>query len=423
MEFSLNNPSNSVARFIAIRYVSAGKRSHLVSFMSAISIVGLSLGVAILIIVLSVMNGFDREIRENVLGIVPHITISSDENLNIQEWIEIEEIASQVSAVETIAPAIQASGIVATNSGNKSVLVTGINPELEAEISIIDQFFVEGDLISLAQNRWGMAIGETLANRLEVKVGDSLNLYSTVININPLTPLANYREFEIVGVFKIGNHDLDNELVVININSAKALFRLRSPFNGLRIRTTDVLKANETLESINNLLPMTVTIDSWSAQFGAIYENIQFSKAIIAFLLWLLIGVAAFNLIVSLTMIIRDKKADIAILRTLGASPELIRKIFIWQGGVIGVLGTLIGILIGIIGSLQISNLIKFLEGILSTNFLDAEVYPIDFLPSQLSSMDVLLVAGSVFALSLLVTIYPARRAAAIQPAEILRSE
>ena len=413
----------SIPKFIAMRYVRVGKRSHLVSFMSAISIVGLSLGVGILITVLSVMNGFDQEMRENILGIVPHVTVSSDENLSSEAWQEIEQTIYASSRVVSSAPVIEVAGVVASEEGSKGVVVNGINAELEPTVSAIDRFINEGSLAQLENKRWGIIIGETLAQRLQVEVGDAVDLYSSSVTLNPLTPLANFRQFELVGVFRVGSQELDAEMVVINIEAARALFRLRGPFNGLRIRTDDVMQADNTRLQLASELPTTVTTSSWTGQFGAIYENIVFSRSIISFMLWLLVVVAAFNLIVSLIMIVRDKKGDIAILRTLGASPKLINRIFMWQGCLIGAFGIAIGLLLGIIGSLQITNIAEFIEEKFSIQFLNAEVYPIDFLPSQLSFVDVTVVIAGVFILALLATVYPARRAAAIRPAEVLRAE
>lgn len=419
----MNEGSVSIPKYIALRYVSVGKHSHLVSFMSIICIAGLSLGIAILITVLSVMNGFDIEMRENILGIVPHVTVSSDENLSSEQWQNISQITHASPAVISSAPVIEVAGVVATEQSSKGVLVNGINAELESSVSAIGRFINIGSLAALEEERWGIVIGQTLAERLDVGLNDRIDLYSPSITLNPLTPLANFRKFEVVGIFRVGTQELDNELVMINIAAAKALFRLRTPYNGLRIRTSDVLQADVTRSQLAAELPEIVRTSSWTAQFGAIYENIRFSRSIISFMLWLLIGVAAFNLIVSLIMIVRDKTGDIAILRTLGASPKLINRIFMWQGCLIGAIGIVIGVVLGIIGSLQITNIAEFIERRLSIQLLNAEVYPIDFLPSQLSAIDVFLVVVGVFALSLLATIYPARRAAAIQPAEALRIE
>lgn len=413
----------SIPRFIALRYVSVGKRSHLVSFMSLISIAGLALGIGILITVLSVMNGFDREMRENILGIVPHVTVSSEENLSSEAWQEIAQTTYGTTDVISSAPVIEVVGVVSTDRSSKGVLVNGINAELEPSVSAIDRFLISGSFSILEQERWGMVLGATLAEQLGVALGDSVDLYSPSITLNPLTPLANFRQFEVVGIFRVGSQELDNELVMINIAAARALFRLRAPFNGLRVRTTDVLQADNTRMQLAQNLPSTVNTSSWTAQFGAIYENIRFSRSIIGFMLWLLVGVAAFNLIVSLIMIVRDKTGDIAILRTLGASPKLINRIFMWQGCLIGAIGIVIGVILGIIGSLQITNIADLIEETFSIQLLNAEVYPIDFLPSQLSFLDVSFVVVGVFVLALLATLYPARRAASIQPAEALRTE
>ena len=419
----MNESPVSIPKYIALRYVSVGKHSHLVSFMSVICIAGLSLGIAILITVLSVMNGFDIEMRENILGIVPHVTVSSDENLSSEQWQNISQIIHESSTVISSVPVIEVAGVIATEQSSKGVLVNGINAELESSVSAIRRFINSGSLSALEEERWGIIIGQTLAERLDVSLNDRIDLYSPSITLNPLTPLANFRKFEVVGIFRVGAQELDNELVMINIDAARALFRLRTPYNGLRIRTSDVLQADVTRSQLAAELPEIVRTSSWTAQFGAIYENIRFSRSIISFMLWLLIGVAAFNLIVSLIMIVRDKTGDIAILRTLGASPKLINRIFMWQGCLIGAIGIVIGVVLGIIGSLQITNIAEFIERRLSIQLLNAEVYPIDFLPSQLSAIDVFLVVVGVFALSLLATIYPARRAAAIQPAEALRIE
>lgn len=419
----MNSNPSSFARYIALRYVSVGKRSQLVSFMSAISIFGLALGIAILITVLSVMNGFDREMRENILGIVPHITINSDENLNIDAWLEIQNLINDNPQIVSAAPVINTLGVAVSDAGNKGVLVNGIDAGSEASVSAIDRFMQAGSLETLQSKKWGLVLGQGLANRLGLELGEQIDLFSPVINLNPITPLATFRSFEVVGIFRVGTQELDSELVIINIDAARALFRLRTPFNGLRLRTVDVLEADAVRADLLNVLPAGLEVRSWTSQFGSIYENIKFSRNIISFMLWLLVGVAAFNLVVSLIMIVRDKTADIAILRTLGASPRIINRVFMWQGGFIALLGIIIGVAFGILGSLQITAFAEFIERQFSLQLLSAEVYPIDFLPSQLSYVDIIIVIFGVMVLSLLATIYPARRAAAIQPAAALRTE
>jgi lipoprotein-releasing system permease protein len=419
----MSDKAPAFSRFVAFRYVSAGKSSHLVSFMSVISVFGLALGIAILIVVLSVMNGFDKEIRQSVLGVVPHITISSTENLNQQQWQEIEGMALENPSVLSASPIIQALGVAVTGDGHKGVIITGIDVVSESRASAINRFMLAGRLDTLQESKWGIVLGEGLANHLNVALGDKVDLFSTSISVNPITPLATFRGFEVVGIYKVGSEELDSELVMVNLPAARSLFRLRTPFNALHIRTVDVLQAEGVRTNLEQTLPDVVDSESWVATLGAIYENIQFSRTIISFMLWLLIGVAAFNLVVSLIMIVRDKRGDIAILRTLGASPQTINRIFMWQGCFIGLLGIIIGVALGVLGSLSVSQLAAFIERSFSIQLLNAEVYPIDFLPSQLNLIDVLLVAVGVLGLSLLATVYPAKKAAAIQPAEALRAE
>ena len=413
----------ALSRFVAFRYVSAGKNSHLVSFMSAISIFGLALGLAILVIVLSVMNGFDKEMRQSVLGIVPHITISSEENLNETQWQEVRTTIRQNSAVVSVSPVIQAIGVAATQGSHKGVVINGVDAALEAESSAINRFMRAGDLSALIDNRWGVVLGQTLANRLGVELGDSVDLFSTAISINPITPLATFKGFDVVGIYRVGAEELDGNLVMINLSAARSLFRLRTPYNAVHIRTVDVLQAEMVRQEIMSDLPGALRSESWVATLGAIYENIQFSRGVISFMLWLLIAVAAFNLVVSLIMIVRDKRGDIAILRTLGASPKDIKRIFMWQGCFIGLTGIVFGVVLGVLGSLYVSQFAAFIEATFSIQILNAEVYPIDFLPSELNFLDVVTVAFGVLVLSLLATIYPASIAAAIQPADALRHE
>jgi len=418
-------PDRAVAlpRYIALRYVSAGRGSGLVSFMSAVSILGLALGIALLLTVLSIMNGFDREMRQNVLGIVPHITLRAEPGLNAGQWQALQSQLTAGAGIESISPIIEMQAVMATEAGNSGVMANGVDPEFEAEHSAIDRFMLAGGLEELGDTHWGIVLGEPLAQDLGVDIGERVRLYSPAIAVNPLTPVVNFREFEVSGIFRVGSQDIDSRLVLINRDAARALFRLRSPQNALWLRTGDVLEAQNLLQEIAPQLPPDVTADSWISQFGAVYENIRFSRDLISFLLWLLIAVAAFNLVVSLIMIVRDKRADIAVLRALGAEPGIINRIFLWQGALIGVTGIVLGLTAGILGSLYISDLARLIESSLGVELLNADIYPMDYLPSSLQFSDIVTVSAGVLLLSLLATIYPARRAAAVRPAIALRAE
>lgn len=420
-------------RYIALRYVTAGRGSGLVSFMSAISILGLALGIALLLTVLSIMNGFDREMRQNVLGIVPHITLRAEAGLNAGQWQALQSQLAAEAGIESVSPVVEMQAVVATEAGNSGVMAKGVDAALESEYSAIDRFMLEGSLNEsgdthgglerLGDTHWGIALGEPLARELEVDIGEHVRLYSPALAVNPLTPRVNFREFEVSGIFRVGSRDLDGRLILINRDAARALFRLRGPQNALWLRTGDVLEAQSLLREIAPQLPPEVTADSWISQFGAVYENIRFSRDLISFLLWLLIAVAAFNLVVSLIMIVRDKRGDIAVLRALGAEPGIINRIFLWQGALIGVTGIGLGLAAGILGSLYISDLARFIEARFGVELLNADVYPMDYLPSSLQFGDILTISAGVLLLSLLATIYPARRAAAVRPAVALRAE
>lgn len=413
----------SLPRYIATRYVSVGKRSQLVSFMSAISIAGLALSIAILITVLSVMNGFDRELRENILSIVPHVTLFTDEPLGEDGWGAVIAQVENHPQTVAVSPFIQVAGVIATPGYTQGVAIQGIDAGNEAQVSSLSRFMRQGSLEDLAGTRWGIVLGQGLADRLGVAVGDSVDLFSTSVAINPLSPLPTFRSFEVRGIFRVGTQELDSDLVMVNLAAARALFRLRTPYNGVRIVTDAVLQADSVAADLRRTLPREFAITTWSRQFGAIYENIRFSKSIIGFMLWLLVGVAAFNLVVSLIMIVRDKTGDIAILRTLGASPGTIARLFMWQGGLIALAGIVIGTSLGVVGALRVSELAGWLEQRFGFQLLSADVYPIDFLPSDLQFIDVLGVIVGVLLLSLIATLYPARRAAAVQPASALRGD
>ncbi|MEX2469944.1 MAG: lipoprotein-releasing ABC transporter permease subunit [Pseudohongiellaceae bacterium] len=414
----------NIPRYVALRYVSMGKRSQLVSFMSAIAIAGLALGIAILITVLSVMNGFDREMRVNILGLVPHITLGGD-NLSAATWEEVRGVALSNSMIESASPVIEAGGVVSGPGGSRGIAINGIDLEDGSGSSFYERFMREGSAAALADERWGVVLGQTLADRLQVGLGDEVRLFSTSVSLNPVTPLPTFRDFRIVGIYRVGTEELDSELAMINLAAARALFRVRTPFNGLRLHTTDVLQADAIASELRPQLPTSdsLGISTWSSRFGSIYENIRFSRTIIGLMLWLLVGVAAFNLVVSLIMIVRDKTGDIAILRTLGASPGTINHIFIWQGALIALIGIVIGVAFGVAGALWVSDLAAWIEARFDLQLLSAEVYPIDFLPSQLQWADLVTVTLGVMGLALLATLYPARRAAAIQPADALRHD
>ena len=305
----------------------------------------------------------------------------------------------------------------------KGVIVNGVDPEQEGQISIIDRFMTSGSLAGLSEGRFRILLGATLAENLGVGLGDKVALYSLNVSMNPLVALPTQRQFTVAGIYKVGTLELDSAMAMISLQDAQALYRYRDTYTGIRFKVEDLLAIRGEAELVTSTLPSGFVVETWTRLFGNIYENIQFSRSIVGFLLWLLVGVAAFNLVVSLIMIVRDKRGDIAILRTIGASPKTIGRIFMTQGCIVGLIGTVIGVALGVFFSLTVGDFAAFVERALDIQLLSAEVYPVDFLPSQIRISDIVGVSVGVFLLSVLATLYPAYRAANVQPAEALRFE
>tara|TARA_R110001606_G_scaffold249094_3_gene397029 strand:- start:672 stop:1556 length:885 start_codon:yes stop_codon:yes gene_type:complete len=294
---------------------------------------------------------------------------------------------------------------------------------MEAQISIIDRFMISGGLAGLSEGRFRILLGATLAENLGVGLGDKLSLYSLNVSVNPLVALPTQRQFTVAGIYRVGTLELDSAMAMITLQDAQALYRYRDTYTGIRFKVEDLLAIRGEAQLISTTLPPGFAVETWTRLFGNIYENIQFSRSIVGFLLWLLVGVAAFNLVVSLIMIVRDKRGDIAILRTIGASPKMIGRIFMTQGCIVGLIGTVIGVTLGVIFSLTVGDFAALVERTFDIQLLSAEVYPVDFLPSQIRIGDIVGVSIGVFLLSVLATLYPAYRAANVQPAEALRFE
>ena len=419
----MSRGSALLAARIALRYVSVGRRSQLVSFMSVLTIGGLALSVTILITVLSVMNGFDREVRENVLGVLPHATVMTQERPRTASWAPLQEEIQALEGVVQTAPVLSANGVLAGPLGSKGVLVNGVDAEQESRLSALPAFITAGSLQALSEKRFQLILGQTLAQRLGLEIGDTASLYSLNVSINPVAPLPVQRRFTVAGIFRVGTQELDENMVMIALPDAQALYRQPDSFDSLRVRTDNVLAVNQLRPQIDRLLPQGFYLETWTQWFGAIYENIRLSRTIVGFLLWLLVAVAAFNLVVSLVMIVRDKRPDIAILRTMGASPAMIGQIFMLQGCLIGVIGTGLGLLSGSLLALNVSDLFAAFESMSGTQLLSAEVYPVDFLPSQLRVADLITVSAGVLVLCLLASLYPAWRASSVLPAEALRAD
>ncbi|AOS38526.1 MULTISPECIES: lipoprotein-releasing ABC transporter permease subunit [Pseudomonas] len=409
--------------FIGTRYTRAKRRNHFVSFISLTSIIGLALGVVVMIVVLSVMNGFDHEMRTRVLGMVPHATLESGEA--ISDWPSLAAKVKQNPQVLAVAPFTQMQGLL-TNDGKVSkVLLNGIDPGLERQVSIIDNFMQQGKLDDLAPGSFGIVIGDKAAAKLGVAIGDKLTFVAPEVTVTPGGMFPRMKRFTVVGIFHVGAGELDGYLGVTNLQDLARLHRWKpDQVQGLRLKFDDLFQAPRVAWTIAQQLGEDrYYARDWTRTHGNLYQAIRMEKAMIGLLLLLIVAVAAFNIISTLVMVVNDKKGDIAILRTLGATPGQIMRIFMVQGTVIGVIGTFVGALVGMFAALNVSAAIAALEGLIGHKFLNADVYFIDYLPSQLQADDVLMVCGAALVLSFLATLYPAWRAARTQPAEALRYE
>ncbi len=385
--------------------------------------IGLALGVVVMIVVLSVMNGFDHEMRTRVLGMVPHATIESGDP--ITDWKALAARVQENSEVLAVAPFTQMQGLLTHEGKVQKVLLNGIDPAQERKVSIIDNFIQQGKLDSLEPGSFGIMIGDKAAAKLGVAVGDKLTFVAPEVSLTPAGMFPRMKRFEVTGIFHVGAGEIDGYLGLTNLDDLARLHRWKpNQVQGLRLKFDDLFAAPRTSwEIVQELRENNFYSRDWTRTHGNLYQAIRMEKAMIGLLLLLIVAVAAFNIISTLVMVVNDKKGDIAILRTLGSTPRQIMAIFMVQGTVIGVVGTLIGAALGILAALNVSAAISALEGLIGHKFLNADVYFIDYLPSQLMAQDVFQVCGAALVLSFLATLYPAWRAARTQPAEALRYE
>lgn len=405
---------------IGLRYVRAKRRNHFISFISLTSMLGLTLGVAVLILVLSVMNGFDRELRTRILGMVPHTQIEKPSGMT--DWQSLAERLTQREHVIGAAPYIEQQGMFSVGGRNHGAMVNGIEPDWERRVSIIDEHMSRGSLDDLVPGEWNVVLGSILARQLGVGVGDSVTLLVPEASITPAGVFPRLKRFTVSGIFSVGA-DLDANLAYANIEDMQTLARMGDDVGGLRLELDDLFKAGSVTQSIIDDLGAGYRGLDWTYTRGNLFQAIQMEKRMIALLLTVIIAVAAFNIVSTLVMVVTDKHADIAILRTIGATPRSIMGIFMVQGLAIGVIGILIGVGLGILLALTVSDIIAFVESTFGIHFLDAGVYFISELPSQLLWSDVGKIVVSAFVLTFLSTLYPAWRAARVQPAEVLRYE
>jgi lipoprotein-releasing system permease protein len=412
-----------LALYIGLRYTRAKKRSHFVSFISLASMLGIALGVTVLITVLSVMNGFDYEIHNKVFSMARQVTVRNIVQ-NDDDWQIVKDEAEKNPEVIAGAPFVYGQGMLSKNGVVRGVAVNGVLPKLESQVSQMQKTVIAGSMSDLKPGEFGIVLGQEIASNLMVGVGDKIVLITPSATMTPVGIEPRFKRFTVVGVFHVGEgFGFDAGMAFIDLQDAQKLFALGDSVSGLHLKIKDLYRAPLVSEELAQRLGSDYYVSDWTNEFGSYFKAIRMEKTTMFVVLLFIIAVAVFNLVSSLVMTVNDKQSDIAILRTLGASPRMVMSIFIVQGGIIGILGTLLGVVGGILLALNAPELVRLLEQILHTQFISAGVYFIDYLPSRLAWADVWHVGLIALIMSLLATIYPAWRASKTQPVEALRYE
>lgn len=412
---------NPYELFIGLRYMRAKRRNHFISFISLTSVIGVALGVTALITVLSVMNGFHKELTDRTLSMASHATIL-ERNENLSNWRIVAQQVESHLEVEGVAPYFRAEGMLVNDKQVSGTVIRGILPEEEIKVSEITEKMIEGDLANLKAGEFGIILGKELSRSLHVLTGSKITLVAPQANITPAGILPRLKRFTVVGVFEVGMQEFDSALALIHLDDAQKLFRKTSP-NGLRIKTTDIMRAPIISRDVMKQIPGQYWIMDWTQRHANLFHALRTEKIVMFVILTLIVAVAAFNIISTLVMTVTDKQSDIAVLRTLGASPKSIMLIFMIQGTVIGLVGTILGVLGGVWLASNVEWIVQGIEQTLNVDFLNENIYYISTLPSELKWEDVTVISIVAFLFSLLSTIYPARQAANTQPAEALRYE
>ena len=408
--------------YLGLRYTRARRRNHFVSFISLTSMLGIALGVTVLITVLSVMNGFQTELRSRILGMVSHATVQGF-NEPLQDWRGVLGRLDDDPRVAGAAPFVDGEVMLTHGSQVTGALIRGVDPSLEPRVSEVGGHMVAGALDALVPGEWNIILGRSLALSLGVGVGDRVTVVSPEARMSVAGVLPRIRRFTVVGLFSVDMSQYDRSLAVMHLEDAAALFRLDRGVTGVRLRFDDLMAAPRLSRAIAAELPGVLRVTDWTMQHRNFFRAVQTEKTAMFVILLLIVGVAAFNIVSTLVMVVTDKQADIAILRTLGAAPRTIMAVFVVQGSVIGVIGTLLGVAGGVALALNVETIVPLIEQLLGIRFLSPDVYLISELPSELHTEDVSRITVAALVLSLLATLYPAWRAAKTQPAEALRYE
>ncbi|WP_345291249.1 lipoprotein-releasing ABC transporter permease subunit [Kangiella marina] len=408
--------------FVGLRYTRAKRRDHFISFISLISMIGIALGVMVLITVMSVMNGFERELRDRILGMAPHVLVSGVGS-NIENWQALEDVVMKNPNVIGASPYIQSETMFQHLGSDQFGVVQGVLPEKIGEVTIVKDHMRNGSFDSLTEGSYNIILGASLARSLAANVGDKVTLLflkESRFSIAGIQPRA--KRFTVSGVFQTKS-EADKGMAFVHLNDLAQILRITDGVSALQLKTKDVMKVHEVSTSITEQLDYNYFVTNWTRQHQTLFNAIEMEKKIMFILLTFIIAVAAFNIVTSLVMLVNEKQADIAILRTLGASPGSILRIFMTSGIINGLIGTGAGVILGVLLALNLPDIVNWLEVTFEMSVFPKNVYFVNFLPTELIWDDVIKIALSAFGISVLATLYPSWKASRTQPAEALRYE
>jgi lipoprotein-releasing system permease protein len=404
------------------RYTRAKRRNRFVSFIAMMSMLGIALGVAALIIVLSVMNGFQTELRSRILAATAHVQVRGYE-APIANWQALADVLKQEKRVTAIAQYVEGETMFTVGVNNRPGLLRGIEPVSENKVADVAKHMRTGELTDLRPGEFGIILGRDLAQLLGVRVGEKVVATIAQGTATPAGTVPRSKAFTVIGIFEIGYQEADSRVAIAHVTDTQRLYQMEDAVSGLRIRVNDLMQARSVAAGWLQSLPAGLAIADWTRQHASLFRAVEIEKRVMFIILTLIVAVAAFNLVSTLVMAVTEKQADIAILRTLGARPSSVLSIFMLQGAIIGIAGTLLGALLGIVIASNIDVIVPFIENNFGLQFMDKSVYQINSVPSELRWDDVRTIVGVSFVLSLLATIYPAWRASKTHPAEALRYE
>jgi lipoprotein-releasing system permease protein len=408
--------------FIGMRYLRAKRRNHFISFISLTSVLGIALGVTTLITVISVMNGFEKELRTRILGAIAHATIQPADGSSM-EWRNVIDQVEKHPEVNGAAPYIE-EGVWLQGIESSGAFVRGVNPEFEPRVSEVDEKMLSGELSDLKPGEYGIILGIGLASRLRVGPGDRVTVIAPRLKATPVGASPLMRRFTVVGEFEFGEFENDSTLALIHIEDAARLLRMPpGSIGGVRLHLEDMYRAWSVAREISDTMKGYYIVRDWTQERGNLFQAVRTERTVMWVILSLIIAVAAFNIISMLVMVVTDKQADIAILKTMGAMPGTVMRIFIIQGSLIGVIGTVMGVIGGILLAQNVGSVVPFLESLFGFSLFPSDIYYITELPSDLRTGDVIKFALMSLGMSLLATIYPSWRAAKTHPAEALSYE